>query len=255
MDVQSIDLQTTIPIVLEDTGTIFNVHKDFICAASPFVKGCVQKGFKEEEEQKVTIREWQNEGSLKMLILWIYRGKSILGGLDVSAADTDKAREAAKQTAELYVLADRFVMAELKNDITDHYRELTRLPFILENAIHYEALKLLAEQQLYTCQLARYIVHELAIDLGSMADDIKDGNKIDIDTIEELKVLQGIIDNQHSVAWTILQAFIENLKANKLIVYTGRCDYHEHEDGVKRCESPGLKAHIARLNQEGHGDE
>jgi len=50
MDLQSVDLGATIMVILEDTGDRFAVHKEFICAQSTFVEGCLQKKIIEERE-------------------------------------------------------------------------------------------------------------------------------------------------------------------------------------------------------------
>jgi len=122
MDLRSIDLDATITITLEDTSARFTVHKDLICARSPFIKGCLQNDFKEGREQTVTIREWQNSDSMKTLIAWVYQGKPALDISEISASSPeDKVKEVASDLAELYVLADRFLMSNLKNDVVDGY--------------------------------------------------------------------------------------------------------------------------------------
>lgn len=122
MNLQSIDMSLTVTIVLEDTGAQFVVHKDLICAESPFIKACLQDNFKERKEQVVTIREWRNSDNMKTLLAWAHQGKSALRTSEVSThSPEDEIKEAASDLVELYVLADRFLMSNLKNDIVDRY--------------------------------------------------------------------------------------------------------------------------------------
>ncbi len=141
MDLHTIDLNATITIVLEDTGAKFTVHKEPICAASLFVQGCLQKGFKEGEEQKIAIREWRDSESMHTLITWVYQGKQVL---DTSKSSPDEAKEAASKIVKLYVLADKFIMPDLKNDILDQYYDFIICPDAgLE--VHYDTINFLTD--------------------------------------------------------------------------------------------------------------
>lgn len=57
---------------------------------------------------------------MKTLIAWVYRGGSALQTLGVPFANPrDQIDEVAGDLARLYVLADRFIMPDLKSNVVD----------------------------------------------------------------------------------------------------------------------------------------
>lgn len=244
MDLQSIDFDATITITLEDTSARFTVHKDLICAHSPFIKGCLKTGFKEAKEQIVTIREWQNSDSMKTLIAWAYQGRTAFKISEISlSSPEDMVKEAASDLAELYVLADRFLMSNLKNDIVDRYRlfrpygELQSKPdeFILR--LHHDTLGTLAQHGLQDCILKRCIAKDIASYHAVGIEDVTLGSSTPGLSPKGLELLQEISADHPEFGNMVLQASIANLKRGSIYDHSVPCDYHEHADGAKGCEA------------------
>lgn len=73
----------------------------------------------------------------------------MLGTTRVSPVE---AKAAAKNIVKLYVLADKFVMSDLKNDILDHYNHLNFVSGA-EIEIHHHTINFLTDNDLETCNV------------------------------------------------------------------------------------------------------
>ena len=140
MDLDEIDPKSTITLVSAGTGIEFTVHKDLISTASPFVKACLHKGIYEGTEDRITISDWADEESVRVLIIWLFQGKNALKMYEWECHDM--------VPTWLYLLADRFLMPELKNDIVDKYMRSFN-----ESGPNMDAFTLLHEKDPAECKL------------------------------------------------------------------------------------------------------
>ncbi|KAK5099030.1 hypothetical protein LTR24_001658 [Lithohypha guttulata] len=211
MDLLSIDYDATITIVLEDTSARFTVYKDLICAHSPFIKGCLQTGFKEAKEQIVTIRDWQNSHT------WTYQGRSALRTSEIALNSAeDKGKEAASDLVELYVLADRFLMSNLKNEIVQLYCLFhvygESKPDHYSLRLHHDALRTLAQHGLQDCTLRKCIASDIASTHARWIEDVAQGVGNLAVRLKGLELLQEIFSDCPEIAVGVLQKSIVNMK-------------------------------------------
>ena len=106
---------------MEDTQDQYLVHKELIEGQSEFVKQCISSGFKEEKEQKVTIREWTDKQSMDLVMEWLYTGFQAIGERFPTLATPSTSF--TTELVNVYLLADRLMMSALKNDIVNRYRK------------------------------------------------------------------------------------------------------------------------------------
>lgn len=139
------------------------VHKHVAHDRSPFLEACLQEGFKEGQEQKITIKDWDADQSMQLLVAWLYQGKEALQFTSASN-DVDTKRSSTfatqQQLTKLYLLADRFLISKLKNDVIDY----------LDDNGPRQRLSVWAMGMLWAdgpaeCHLKTYILHKTARDL------------------------------------------------------------------------------------------
>ncbi|KAK5942618.1 hypothetical protein PMZ80_005183 [Knufia obscura] len=160
MDWTKVDYTSTFTIILEDTGARYLVHKDIFCVRSDFFKGCLRKDFVEGQKEEVTIKEETDERSMQLLISWTYRGKEILSTAKDNVPDTSVRGCDRLPLTRLYLLADKLLMTELKNDIVDSFINLSHKAFP-----DLQALALMLEIGPDHCQLKRFMIDDLVWDL------------------------------------------------------------------------------------------
>ena len=105
---------STASIYVGETRALFLVHQDLLSSVSPYFEAALTTGFKEATARTVSLPEDDIE-SFERFVQWLYSG--------VYALSVFKTREMADkrylQLAELYILADKFQVPKLKNDIID----------------------------------------------------------------------------------------------------------------------------------------
>lgn len=226
MDSTWIDLSSTIKIVVANTDTEYVVHKHVVCEASPFVTACLKEHTKEAREQKIEVQEWDDDDSMRILILWMYQGKSILrisASLLKDELNTEQSeRVGALQVrlTKLYLLADRFLMRELKNNIIDCFDAVTDF-----HPMHTTAARMLFENGPFECQLKSFLTWHTAL-----LTEIMYKNPDNVSETSRREHMQLI--DVPSVAHAVLRLLVEGVPERK-----GICHYHEHDadHSAKRC--------------------
>jgi len=225
MDSTWIDLSSTITIVVANTGTEYVVHKHVVCEASPFVTACLKEHTKEAREQKIEVQEWDDDDSMRILIVWMYQGKSILrisasllNGLNTRPSERVGALQV--RLTKLYLLADRFLMLELKNNIIDCISDLN---IFYPKSI--TATRMLFETGPPQCKLKSYLTWSIAIVVEYMCKNPDQWSE------KERQEYQQETDMPFA-AHAILRLLVEGVPEWK-----GICDYHEHgaDNSAKRC--------------------
>lgn len=165
IDLTTCDLNTTIQIVLKDNDSTFTVHKDIICANSPFAKQCLEGGFQEAQDQIVPIGDWKDETSVRRLINWLYKGKAMFKeeAQKIPNTQMDVSNAEVKLT-ELYILADRMMMVKLKNDILDAFGDLQGRR--LSEMVNFDVPRLLTKHELNECKLMHFVIIHTIFVLG-----------------------------------------------------------------------------------------
>ncbi|KAL8770182.1 MAG: hypothetical protein Q9209_004024 [Squamulea sp. 1 TL-2023] len=93
--------------------TLFHVHRGLICDASPFFQAAFTRGFR-ESFGSMTLKE-DNTDTFGHIVQWLYRRK--LETLSKSGKDTGYNHWT--ELFQLYVLADKYEIVPLMNDVLD----------------------------------------------------------------------------------------------------------------------------------------
>ena len=110
-----------VTLVVGEAAILFNVHRDLLCNASPFFRSAfVGVGsFKETSEQSMTLAD-DDVDAFERLVHWIYVRKYPLSDVKTSGG----CQMGYMQLAMLYVIAEKYGVTELKNDIIDKVFEI-----------------------------------------------------------------------------------------------------------------------------------
>jgi len=231
MESSWVDFTSMVTIVVANTGTQYQAHKHVLCDKSPFIRACLKEHTKEAQEQTINIKEWDDDTAMRTLITWMYQGRPILripvSILDATTDDSKNMRDSIQQRlVSLYILADRFVIRELKNSIVDCF--LAVLDYEASR-ISLDAACTLFEHGPADCKLSSLLSCWAADGMSYM---LKKPSPRLLDK-EEKRLLQQLADSP-SVARFVLPRLLDGtlLKEWKL------CDYHEHdtEEDSERCE-------------------
>jgi len=222
-----IDLSSIITMVVASTGTEFVVHKHVACAKPPFVAACLKEHTSEAREQKIEVQEWDDDDSMRTLIVWMYQGKSVLR-IPVSLLEDRSNIEARVRVGtlqvrltKLYLLADRFLIPELKNNIVDCIDATEDFGYTTSTM----ATHMLFENGPSECKLKSYLTWSIGVQMEQACkhpDNVLGKHK---------QVHRRTIDVP-SVAQAILRLLVEGIPDWK-----GICDYHEHDadNSARRC--------------------
>jgi len=214
------DFNALITILLEDTGTCFTVHKYVACDRSSFVRACLQDGFREKEEQTIIIKEWTTDQSMQYLVAWMYQGSEALKASTVSTTvDPERSVVFATQLqlAKLYILADRFLMPKLKNDVIDLFCSRP-------GRFSVTAMRVLWTEGPAECHLKNYILHRIVGDFRLRIMR----NEEALDGEEQMKIpskLVELIGDSSDFAQALIQMLIVGIPRDRTV-----CLYHEHGD-------------------------
>ncbi len=195
----------------------YTLHKDLLCAHSPFFQKCLESSFLEKKQDQVELPEDSPE-VFEHFINWIYRE-------DVIKPTDQASLELAIQT---YVFADKLCMTTFKNRI------MTRIRAYHETAgVHLDSLalwrsldvpdKLPLERFLFDMAGYDMLRHRRKYFLRATGS----AKRGDVDSIAE--------ENGPLVAdllWTVLQA--ANQKIENPATLKG-CQYHEHAEDEVGC--------------------
>ena len=115
-----------ITILVGPSKASYTLHKDLLCAHSPFFERCLSSGFLERQKDQVELPEDSPE-VFEHLIDWVYRR-------DVVEPTDQPSLQLAIHT---YVFADKLCMPAFKNDVVTKIRAYHE-----KTSIHLESLVL-----------------------------------------------------------------------------------------------------------------
>ncbi|KAI9760445.1 MAG: secretory subunit [Chaenotheca gracillima] len=125
----------TVKIEVSPSKRCWHLHKNALCHNSLFFAAALEGDFKEGLEKAIHLPE-DNEYAFKLFVLWLYKGNI------EEPADTTKLEmwNHAWSFFELYVLADKLMIAELKNLAIDLFRHTCLRSHQGPGAIHMKAI-------------------------------------------------------------------------------------------------------------------
>ncbi|KAK5945371.1 hypothetical protein PMZ80_002576 [Knufia obscura] len=220
-----VDFSSTITIVVTNTGTEFVVHKHVACKKSPFVKGAMKEHTQEAQEQKIEFADWDDDEAMRTIIAWMYQGRSVLclpaSHLDDLSAATQVDRLQSR-LVKLYILADRMMMAQLKNNIVDWFHSISRQHYMSS-----DAMRILFETGPSECHLKTFAVWDMTQQLDYK---LRGGDNV----TDELELRRTQPFDIPVVAHAVLQMLLHGQPE-----WTDICAFHEHEKNEDRskCEA------------------
>jgi hypothetical protein len=206
-----------ITILVGPSKTSYSLHKDLLCAHSPFFENCLRSNFLERQKDRVELPEDSPE-AFEHFINWIYRE-------DVIKPTDQASLEVAIHT---YVFADKLCMPAFKNrlmTIIRAYHEAT--------AVHLNSLVLWRTLDVpETLPLGQFLHDQVGYDMSRhprkyFLRSNGSAKRGDVDSVAE--------DNGQLVSdllWAVLQA--TNQKYDDPAMRRG-CQYHEHKEGDGEC--------------------
>lgn len=127
----------------------YQVHKELLVSKSPYFRGSLISAFPEGRSNEVYLREDTPE-AFSWLITWLYSGV-------VNAIGTKHDACIGFKTC---IMADRFLIVSLKNDLVDAIRR-----FYARQVMGAELLRLLAKHEGFEGELKRFVFDQVAYDL------------------------------------------------------------------------------------------
>lgn len=218
------DFSKTFTITLTDINKSFVVHRDPFMRESVYFNKALSSGFAERQEQQVLIKEIDDEQSMDLIVKWTYaRHVTDGGGISYGESDTDILTRRVK----LYLLADRFMMYNLKNDIVDTY---FNRPISRPNFAH-------AARLLFACGPSVSNLKTLFIEhlskvvrrYPSTIFPIKNGDARLPETWAA--DVTKLLDENHELTMSVL-----GMVAHAASKKGSQRDYHEHPEGFVACK-------------------
>lgn len=223
-----IDFASTFTIVLEDTGKRYVVHTDQFRAESPFFKRCLEKGFAEGQNHEVVVREERDEEAMQQLIIWVYAGTAIRGRYGRAASFWKALDLDRSQLTKLYLLADRFLMACLKNDVLDQFRWKSR------SMVDLQPLEQMLQRRQESCQLKRFLIDHIGWELkATTGGNANKRRKLSTQDSPWQVQLSGMFGQHPDLASDLLTAMIHGDEQSPAMA--SGCVYHKHPEAFKKC--------------------
>lgn len=206
-----------ITILVGSSRTSYALHKDLLCAHSPFFENCLRSNFLEKQKDKVELPEDLPE-VFEHFINWIYRE-------DVIKPTDQASLELAIHT---YVFADKLCMPAFKNRLMTSiraYHEAT--------AVHLNTLLLWRTLDVpETLLLGHFLYDQAGYDMLQhprkyFLRSNGSAKRGDVDSVAEE---HGTLVSE--LLWAVLQA--ANQKNDDPAMRKG-CHYHEHKEGDVEC--------------------
>ncbi|KAK5082396.1 hypothetical protein LTR05_007543 [Lithohypha guttulata] len=228
---KTIDFTNTFTIVLEDAGKRYVVYTNPFCTESLFFKRSLEQGFAEAQTREVVVREEQDDETFQHLINWVYGGTSTLQGGSssplIKSVDLN-----GTQLTKLYILADKFLIGNLKNDIVDRFRYLQIGQIQTGRIMDLQALETMPQRGPDSCQLKRLMIEYIASKFYHEARNCSDWwtTKDKAPFQAQLKTMS---ERHHGLALLVLTTTINVDK--RTLHDQSECVYHEHPKGFEKC--------------------
>ncbi|KAI9681751.1 MAG: hypothetical protein M1829_000496 [Trizodia sp. TS-e1964] len=219
----------TVTILVGPERCKFLVHKDVLVRKSPYFKAAFDGAFKEADSGTLSLPEDDVE-TFRRFISYIYSGLILSDNL-YKYAYLHSTPNILLEFVRLYILADKFQMPRMKNEVIDAIREVHLESVNLE--IHVEAFRLAYENTLRSSPLRKVLAFLFCLALQSHNDieAYRDSWPLDfwVDTSKIMCMMLGLSDG-----WENLQ----EIGATSSTVSIGSCSFHEHLPGDNYCKGP-----------------
>lgn len=136
-----------------DPATVFNVHRGLL-ERSPYLKRCFDGSIEETDDRKTALKEESPEAFGEVL-RWMYRGR---------LPNPQNEETTDMSLINVYILADKLCMEELKNSIITMLCHFYVDAFMTTTS----GLTLLAEKGLDTCELRSFLLWQLSRDMAEL---------------------------------------------------------------------------------------
>lgn len=232
--IREMDFSKTFTIVLADVDKTFVVHEQPFIAESLFLRRAIAPGFAESQEGEVVIQETDDVESMNMILTWVY-GK-YAHGHGISQIFTMTHANSSMSLVKLYLLADKLVMYNLKNEITDAYREMIGETLTVDSS----AAALLFEEghpesklrEVFAHHIARFVQANPSVLITATKDIVPQQEGLPITTLPILPIAT-LLREDHDLTMLVLIAVTASRGKDPL--RSERCYYHEHPEGFERC--------------------
>ena len=207
-----------VTILVGPAKTPFTIHKDLLCAHSPFFEKCLKSSFLERQRDEVELPEDSPE-VFEHFVNWIYR-EDVFEPTDETSVDL---------AIHTYVFADKLCMPALKNRLMTKIRVYYR-----SNAVLLDSIALWRSLEVpETLPLGQFLHDQVGYDMVRhprkyFLRSNGSARRGDVDSLAE--------DNGPLVAdllWSVLQAANRG-KSDDPARREG-CHYHEHKEGETDC--------------------
>lgn len=195
-------------------GKVYYIHRQLLIEKIPFFEKCLQGNMRESLENEVRL---PTESLLvfEELTNWLYGGAMTLSGKPWNLTTRQLA-------IDLYVLADKWCIETLRNDIVDRFRAFSKTQYL-----DFSCLNRLRDAGLLQSTLEIYFVDQLAYDVSSRSLDLLNLMSDDDfcgEAFRELMIGGG----------KLVQDFFDALNREKLDgpgdpSKRSGCVYHDHE--------------------------
>ena len=106
-----------VTLLVGEAEVPFHVHMDILCRASPVFKSAFMGEFAEASERSMTLPD-DDPDAFESLVQWIYFKKYKVDPAAVRDS-VEKTQELYMNLVDTYVLADKYNVLDLKNEIMD----------------------------------------------------------------------------------------------------------------------------------------
>jgi hypothetical protein len=206
-----------ITVLVGKSKASYTLHKDLLCAHSPFFETCLRSKFLERQKDQVELPEDSPE-VFEHFVNWIYRE-------DVIKPSDQPTLELAVHT---YVFADKLCMPAFKNRLMSRIRA-----YHVSTAVHLNTLLLWSTLDVPdSLPLGHFLHDQIGYDMVRHPRKYflrSSGNakRGDVDSVAED---HGLLISD--LLWAVLQA--ANQKYDDPALRKG-CHYHEHTEGDTVC--------------------
>jgi hypothetical protein len=198
----------------------YKLHKELLISKCSYFRASLSSGFPEGRNNEVHLSD-DEPAAFNFFVRWLYIGSvsSINDRKDVSVA------------ARAYIMADAFLMVELKNDLMDTIRHYYTLKWMGS-----ETLAILAEHETFHGQLKRFVLDQIA---HNLLNNFESDNKPSpyLPQGDYRAGIDTFLATGNSTAvetfWALQQFALK--KYDDPAMREG-CHYHEHPAGSPACK-------------------
>ncbi len=202
-----------VKVLVGNERKVYNFHKTLLISSCPFFAKCLNPSFPEGLDNEVVL-EGESTETFNCLFGWIY----------LQRIDTDR----QIPFGAVYVLADKFCMERLKNEVVD-----AAIKYCDTNPVPLAELTQLVSHDLSNSPLGRAFREQLAFDIAeNYCSDYAEDEK----NLRSFSNLLGDTKVMERFLLDLDKAMISKVKGElKRPSEASTCSFHEHRE-TPRCE-------------------